>query len=68
MAGAIDIWLAGPRRYGNRIRDAARMNVSGDIADRNRILTSLKILAIAQILFALTALLLALMIAPDALI
>jgi hypothetical protein len=43
------------------------MNVSGDIADRNRILTSLKILAIAQILFALTALLLALMIAPDAL-
>ena len=67
MAGAMDIWLAGPRRYGNRIRDAARMNVSGDIADRNRILTSLKILAIAQILFALTALLLALMIAPDAL-
>ncbi len=40
----------------------------GDIADRDTVLTSLKVLAIAQILFALAALLVALMIAPDALI
>ncbi len=68
MAGALNIWLAGPRIYSNRIRDAARMNAPGDIADRDTVLTSLKVLAIAQILFALAALLVALMIAPDALI
>jgi len=68
MAGALNIWLAGPRIYGNRIRDAARMNAPGDIANRDTVLTSLKVLAIAQILFALAALLVALMIAPDALI
>jgi hypothetical protein len=44
------------------------MNAPGDIADYDTVLTSLKVLAIAQILFALAALLVALMIAPDALI
>ena len=37
MAGAIDVWLAGPRRYGNRVRQARKFNVSGRDADREAI-------------------------------
>jgi adenosylcobinamide-phosphate synthase len=52
MAGALDVWLAGPRRYGNRIRAAARFHQSGRNADRGAILAALRLLAGAQWLFA----------------
>jgi len=53
MAGAINVWLAGPRRYGNRIRQARRFNETGNEADAEAILESLRMLKIAQGLFAL---------------
>lgn len=60
MAGALDVWLAGPRRYGNRIRQARIFNEGGADADSRAILQSLQILIAAQILFAMLALSLAL--------
>jgi adenosylcobinamide-phosphate synthase len=60
MAGALDVWLAGPRRYGNRIRQARIFNEGGANADSRAILQSLQILIAAQILFAMLALSLAL--------
>ena len=53
MAGAIDVWLAGPRRYGNRIRQARRFNEGGSEADSGAIRGSLRVLIMAQLLFAL---------------
>ena len=53
MAGAIDVWLAGPRRYGNRIRQARRFNEGGREADAGAIRDSLRVLIMAQLLFAL---------------
>ena len=60
MAGAINVWLAGPRRYGNRVRKARRFNETGRIADAAAILASLRILIMAQLVFALLVLLLVL--------
>ena len=53
MAGAINVWLAGPRRYGNRVRQARRFNEGGEEADAGAILASLRMLKVAQLLFAL---------------
>jgi len=53
MAGAINVWLAGPRRYGNRVRQARRFNKNGREADAEAILVSLRMLKVAQTLFAL---------------
>ena len=53
MAGALNVWLAGPRRYGNRMRQARRFNDSGNEADAAAILASLTMLKMAQGLFAL---------------
>ena len=68
MAGGIDVWLAGPRRYGNRVRHAARLHAGGKDADRTAILDALRVLIVAQILFALALVLCAISLAPDALI
>ena len=51
MAGALDVWLAGPRRYDNRVRQARRFNEAGRDADQADIFGSLRLLVIAQILF-----------------
>jgi len=61
MAGAINVWLAGPRRYGNRVRQARRFNDGGNDADAAAILASLHLLKLAQLLFALLLLPLAAM-------
>ena len=61
MAGAIDVWLAGPRRYGNRVRQARKFNDMGGEADATAILASLHMLKLAQALFALGLVPLALM-------
>lgn len=53
MAGAINVWLAGPRHYGNRVRQARRFNEAGKVADATSILASLRILIMAQLVFAL---------------
>ena len=53
MAGAINVWLAGPRRYGNRVRQARKFNDNGSTADSASILASLRLLQVAQGLFAL---------------
>jgi adenosylcobinamide-phosphate synthase len=53
MAGALDVWLAGPRRYGNRLRAAPRFHETGKDADAAAILSSLRLLALAQIIFAI---------------
>ena len=66
MAGGIDVWLAGPRRYGNRVRHAARLHAGGKDADRTAILDALRVLIVAQILFALALVLCAISFAPDA--
>ena len=67
-AGGIDVWLAGPRRYGNRVRHAARLHAGGKDAERTAILDALRVLIVAQILFALALVLCAISLAPDALI
>ena len=61
MAGAIDVWLAGPRRYGNRVRQARKFNDKGGEADAAAILASLYMLKVAQALLALGLVPLALM-------
>ena len=60
MAGAINVWLAGPRNYGNRVRQARRFNEAGKVADAAAILASLRMLIMAQLVFALLVLPLAL--------
>ena len=60
MAGALGVWLAGPRRYSNRVRRARIFNEGGADADGSAILKSLHVLIAAQILFAILALALAL--------
>ena len=62
MAGAINVWLAGPRRYGNRVRQARRFNDGGGEADAEAILASLRMLKVAQLLFALMLVPLAIMV------
>ena len=59
MAGALDLWLAGPRRYGNRVRKARTFHEDGGAADGAAILRALRILIAAQIIFALPVLVLA---------
>ena len=59
MAGAIDVWLAGPRRYGNRVRQARKFHEDGAVADGGAILRALQILVAAQIIFALPVLVMA---------
>ena len=59
MAGALDIWLAGPRRYGNRVRQARKFHETGAEAQAAAILRSLRILIASQILFAMLLLALA---------
>jgi adenosylcobinamide-phosphate synthase len=59
MAGALDVWLAGPRRYGSRVRQARKFNEGGAEADGKAILRSLRRLIAAQILFAMLILSLA---------
>lgn len=59
MAGALDVWLAGPRRYGNRVRQARTFNEGGGEADDRAILRALRRLIAAQILFAMLVLSLA---------
>ena len=59
MAGGIDVWLAGPRRYGQRVRDAARMNADGSNANSNSIFAALRVLILAQGLFGIMLLVLA---------
>ena len=59
MAGALDVWLAGPRRYGNRVRQARKFNEDGAEADGKAILRSLRRLITVQILFAMLVLSLA---------
>ena len=49
MAGGLDVWLAGPRAYGNRVRDAARFNKDGSDANADDIVRSLSILQGAQL-------------------
>ena len=61
MAGAIDVWLAGPRRYGNRVRQARKFNDKGGEADAAAILASLHMLKVGQALFALVLVPLAVM-------
>ena len=61
MAGAINVWLAGPRRYGNRVRQARKFNDMGGEADAAAILTSLHMLKVAQALLALSLVPLAVM-------
>ena len=53
MAGALDVWLAGPRHYGNRIRQARVFNHGGQEADAEAVLRSLRLLIVAQMLFAI---------------
>lgn len=48
MAGGLNVWLAGPRRYGNRVRNARRFHGQGKEADASAILRSLRVLMIAQ--------------------
>ena len=52
MAGALNVWLAGPRRYGNRVRHARRFHESGKEADASAILRSLRVLMLAEALAA----------------
>ena len=59
MAGAVDVWLAGPRRYGNRVRQARKFHEDGAVADGGAILRALQILIAAQIIFALPVLVMA---------
>ncbi len=68
MAGGIDVWLAGPRRYHNRVRHAAQLHARGRTADRTTVLEALRVLIIAQILFGLALVLCAISLAPDVLI
>ena len=44
MAWAINVWLAGPRRCGNRVRHAQKFNASGRDADRQAIHASITVL------------------------
>ena len=53
MAGGINVWLAGPRRYGQRIRDAARMNADGSNADSKKVFAAMRVLILAQGLFGI---------------
>ena len=53
MAGALDVWLAGPRRYGNRVRHARTFHETGTAADGGAILRALRLLIAAQLLFAM---------------
>ena len=59
MAGALDVWLAGPRSYGSRVRQARKFNEGGAEADGRAILRSLRRLITVQILFAILVLSLA---------
>ena len=59
IAGALDVWLAGPRRYGNRVRQARKFHQTGRAADAPAIMGALRILIAAQMIFALPVLALA---------
>jgi len=59
MAGTLNVWLAGPRRYGNRVRHARRFHATGKDADATAILRSLNVLKLAQLVALLPVLWLA---------
>lgn len=59
MAGTLNVWLAGPRRYGNRVRHARRFHATGKDADATAILRSLNVLKLAQLVVLLPVLWLA---------
>jgi len=67
IAGGLDVWLGGPRHYGNRVQPAQHFNVNGKSADKNTIQMALGILKKAQIFFGLGLVLLALSLAPETL-
>ena len=61
MAGAIDVWLAGPRRYRNRIRHAKKLNEGARDATRQDIFQCLNLMRLAILIFAAVLLLWCLM-------
>ncbi len=60
MAGGLDIWLGGPRRYGNRKTNASFMNSTGASTSPSDIYSCLRINMIATGLFLIIVLYLAL--------
>lgn len=53
MAGGLDIWLAGPRHYGNRLFPAPKLNPDGRLAAPQDIPRALGVMWRATVLFAL---------------
>jgi adenosylcobinamide-phosphate synthase len=56
MAGSLNLWLGGPRHYGNRLRKAAKLNGDGDDAIGANINHALVIMRTALWLFGLALL------------
>lgn len=56
MAGSLNLWLGGPRLYGNRLRRAAKLNGDGDDATGANINHALGIMRTALCLFGLVVL------------
>ena len=56
MAGSLNLWLGGPRLYGNRLRRAAKLNGDGDDATGANINHALGIMRTALCLFGLAVL------------
>jgi adenosylcobinamide-phosphate synthase len=56
MAGSLNLWLGGPRHYGNRLRQAKKLNGDGDDATGANINHALVIMRTALWLFGLALL------------
>jgi cobalamin biosynthesis protein CobD/CbiB len=56
MAGSLNLWLGGPRHYGNRLRQATKLNGDGDDATVANINHALVIMRTALWLFGLALL------------
>ena len=56
MAGSLNLWLGGPRHYGNRLRQATKLNGDGDDATGANINHALVIMRTALWLFGLALL------------
>ena len=56
MAGSLNLWLGGPRHYGNRLRQATKLNGDGDDATGANINHALVIMRTALWLFSLALL------------
>lgn len=52
MAGGLNRWLGGPRHYGNRVKQAAKLNAAGDAATTADIYRALGVMRRATIIFA----------------